>query len=49
MEYYWADFMSMEENAAIRGTIALGDTYTFEIPRTLHLRLPFSPTTRPNR
>lgn len=36
MEYYWADFMSMEENAAIRGTIALGDTYTFEIPRTLH-------------
>lgn len=36
MEYYWADFMTMEEDAPVRGTISLGENYMLEIPRSLH-------------
>lgn len=36
MEYYWADFMTMEENARLRGTLSLGENYMLQIPRSLH-------------
>ena len=36
MEYYWADFMTMEEDADVRGTLALGENYTMQVPRSLH-------------
>lgn len=36
MEYYWADFMSLQDGEPVRGEINLGEEYALSVPETLH-------------
>lgn len=36
MEYYWADFMSLQDGEPVRGEINLGEDYALQVPENLH-------------
>lgn len=36
MEYYWSDFLSMNEDHAVCGTLNLGQNFQVQVPNTLH-------------
>ncbi len=36
MEYYWSDFLSMNEDQTICGTLNLGQSFQVQVPNTLH-------------